>query len=96
MGSIFEHIYHCLRVLTSVYFLFFLNLFFISFYFFRPWKNSDGQVTLFQQALRNPDVFNFADHQYHPVAVEVLKVPPGNAASYSFVKTVFGLSFSYL
>ena len=48
--------------------------------FYRPWKNSDGQVTLFQQALRNPDVFNFADHHYHPVAVEVLKVQPGKLA----------------
>ncbi len=34
------------------------------------------QVSLFQQILRNPDVFNFADHQHHAVAVEVMKVQP--------------------
>ena len=79
MGNIFNHIYHCLRAHESLIFILFIFSFLISFFFFRPWKNSDGQVTLFQQALRNPDVFNFADHQYHPVAVEVLKVPPGNA-----------------
>ena len=42
--------------------------------FYRPWKNTDGQVSLLQQILRNPDVFNFADHNYHTVAVELLKV----------------------
>ena len=41
--------------------------------FYRQWKNSDGQVSLFQQILRCPDIFNFADHHHHPVAVEVLK-----------------------
>ena len=41
--------------------------------FYRQSKNSDGQVTPFQQILRNLDIFNFADHHHHPVAVEVLK-----------------------
>jgi CCR4-NOT transcription complex subunit 1 len=44
--------------------------------FYRQWKNTEGQVSLFQQILRNPDVFNFCDHQHHPVAVEVMKVQP--------------------
>ena len=43
---------------------------------YHRWKNTEGQVSLFQQILRNPDVFNFSDHQHHPVAVEVLKVTP--------------------
>jgi hypothetical protein len=33
-------------------------------------------VSLFQQALRNPDVFNFGDYARHLVAVDVLKVMP--------------------
>ena len=41
--------------------------------FYRQWKYSDGQVSLLQQILRYPDIFNFADHHHHPVAVEVLK-----------------------
>ena len=41
--------------------------------FYRQWKNSDGQVSLLQQILRYPDIFNFSDHHHHPVAVEVLK-----------------------
>jgi hypothetical protein len=28
-------------------------------------------MTLFQQILRNPDVFNFGDHHHHAVAMEV-------------------------
>ena len=41
--------------------------------FYRQWKNSDGQVSLLQQILRFSDIFNFADHHHHAVAVEVLK-----------------------
>ena len=41
--------------------------------FYRQWKYSDGQVSLLQQILRYPDIFNFAEHHHHPVAVEVLK-----------------------
>ena len=44
--------------------------------FYRQWNNTEGQVSLFQQILRNPDVFNFVDHSHHPVAVEVMKVAP--------------------
>ena len=44
--------------------------------FYRTWKHSDGQVSLFQQILRYPEIFNFADHRHHAVAVEVLKAPP--------------------
>ena len=38
---------------------------------YRPWRNHEGQMTLFQQILRNPDVFNFGDHHHHAVAMEV-------------------------
>jgi hypothetical protein len=41
--------------------------------FYRQWKNSDGQVSLLQQILRYPDIFNFSEFSHHPVAVEVLK-----------------------
>ena len=41
--------------------------------FYRQWKYSDGQVSLLQQILRYPDIFNFVEHHHHPVAVEVLK-----------------------
>jgi len=44
--------------------------------FYRQWKNLDGQLSLIQQILHNPDIFNFAEHQCHKVAVEVLKVHP--------------------
>lgn len=44
--------------------------------FYRQWNNSNGQVSLLQQILRYPDIFNFAEHHHHPVAVEVLNVQP--------------------
>jgi hypothetical protein len=28
--------------------------------FYRHWKNTEGQLSLFQQILRNPDIFCFA------------------------------------
>ena len=42
--------------------------------FYRQWKNTEGQVSLFQQILRNPDIFNFVDYSHHAVALEVMKV----------------------
>ncbi len=42
--------------------------------FYRAWKNLDGQLSLVQQILHNPDVFSFADHAHHKVATELLKV----------------------
>ena len=44
--------------------------------FYRSWKHSEGQVSLIQEILKNSDVFNFAEHRHHAVAVEVLKVQP--------------------
>ena len=44
--------------------------------FYRLWKNTDAQVSLFQQILRHSDVFNFADYTHHSVAVELMKVQP--------------------
>lgn len=43
---------------------------------YRRWKNVEGQFTLFQFALKNPDVFSFADYAFIAVNVEVLKAPP--------------------
>ncbi len=44
--------------------------------FYRAWKNLDGQLSLVQQILHNPDVFSFAEHAHHKVATELLKVQP--------------------
>lgn len=44
--------------------------------FYRHWKNTEGQLSLFQQILRNPDVFCFAEQQCHTSATEILKVQP--------------------
>ena len=44
--------------------------------FYRTWKHSEGQVSLIQEILKHSDVFNFAEHRHHAVAVEVLKVQP--------------------
>ncbi|XP_021921568.1 CCR4-NOT transcription complex subunit 1 isoform X2 [Zootermopsis nevadensis] len=45
-------------------------------FLYRHWKNADGQFSLVQQILKNPDVFCFADYQFHSVAVDILKAPP--------------------
>ncbi len=34
------------------------------------------QFTLINQILKNPDVFSFADYNYHPVVVDMLKSMP--------------------
>lgn len=44
--------------------------------FYRHWKNTEGQLSLFQQTLRNPDVYCFAEQQCHASATEILKVQP--------------------
>lgn len=43
---------------------------------YRHWKNIDGQFSLIQHVLKNPDIFSFVDYQFHPVSVDVLKAPP--------------------
>ncbi|XP_049786692.1 CCR4-NOT transcription complex subunit 1 isoform X4 [Schistocerca cancellata] len=43
---------------------------------YRHWKNVDGQFSLIQQILKNPDLFCFADYHYHSVPVDLLKAPP--------------------
>lgn len=43
---------------------------------YRHWKNAEGQFSLLQQILKNPDVFCFADYRFHSVAVDILKAPP--------------------
>lgn len=43
---------------------------------YRRWKNIEGQFSLIQNILKNPDVFSFADYPFHSVNVDVLKAPP--------------------
>ncbi|XP_076110950.1 CCR4-NOT transcription complex subunit 1-like isoform X1 [Mytilus galloprovincialis] len=45
-------------------------------YIYRPWKNTEGQLSLIVQALRNPDVFCFADYPCHTVVTDILKAAP--------------------
>lgn len=43
---------------------------------YRRWTNMDGQFSLIQTILKNPDVFSFSDHQFLSVPVDILKTPP--------------------
>ncbi|CAH1107243.1 unnamed protein product [Psylliodes chrysocephalus] len=43
---------------------------------YKRWQNVEGQFSLIQNILKNPDVFCFADYSCAPVAVDVLKTPP--------------------
>ncbi|KAK2193621.1 hypothetical protein NP493_11g11020 [Ridgeia piscesae] len=43
---------------------------------YRVWKNTEGQLSWINQALKNPDVFCFADYACHTVVVDILKTPP--------------------
>ncbi|CAG9826421.1 unnamed protein product [Diabrotica balteata] len=43
---------------------------------YKRWQNVEGQFSLVQNILKNPDVFCFVDYTYAPVAVDVLKTPP--------------------
>ncbi|KAL3275904.1 hypothetical protein HHI36_020639 [Cryptolaemus montrouzieri] len=45
-------------------------------HFYRRWNNVEGQYSLIQTILKNPDVFCFADFPCISVAVDVLKTPP--------------------
>ena len=45
-------------------------------YIYRPWKNTEGQLSFIVQALRNPDVFCFADYPCHTVVTDILKSAP--------------------
>ncbi|KAG1691671.1 CCR4-NOT transcription complex subunit 1 [Nymphon striatum] len=42
----------------------------------KPWRNTEGQLSLIQLSLKNPDVFSFADYSSRTVALEMLKAPP--------------------
>ncbi|KAG8039882.1 hypothetical protein G9C98_000611 [Cotesia typhae] len=44
--------------------------------FYRHWDNVEGQFSLIQQILKNPDIFCFADYPYHSVTVDILKAAP--------------------
>jgi len=43
---------------------------------YRHWKHADSQLSLFQQILKNPDIFCFADYPYHAVVIDILKTLP--------------------
>ncbi|XKL59833.1 hypothetical protein PGB90_000849 [Kerria lacca] len=43
---------------------------------YRPWKYSESQFTLINQILKNSDIFSFADYNFHPVLVDMLKSTP--------------------
>lgn len=43
---------------------------------YMPWKNTEGQLSFIVHALKNPDVFCFADHPCHHVTIDILKTPP--------------------
>ncbi|KAL3860717.1 hypothetical protein ACJMK2_010802 [Sinanodonta woodiana] len=45
-------------------------------YIYRHWKNTEGQLSLIVQSLRNPDVFCFADYPCHTVVIDILKAAP--------------------
>ncbi|XP_078337543.1 CCR4-NOT transcription complex subunit 1-like isoform X2 [Crassostrea virginica] len=45
-------------------------------YIYRPWKNTEGQLSFIVQSLRNPDVFCFADYPCHTVVIDILKSSP--------------------
>ena len=53
-----------------------LQSFFPMDLFYRHRKNNEGQLSLFQQILRNPDAFCLADLQCKTSATEILKVQP--------------------
>ncbi|KAF2893609.1 hypothetical protein ILUMI_12564 [Ignelater luminosus] len=43
---------------------------------YRRWTNVEGQLSLIQNILKNPDVFCFADYPFLSVPVDILKTPP--------------------
>lgn len=45
-------------------------------HFYKRWATVEGQFSLIQQILKNPDVFCFGDYPCVSVAVDVLKTPP--------------------
>lgn len=48
-------------------------------FFYRKWRNADGQYSLISQILKNPETFSFADYPHRSVSVEILKsVPDSN------------------
>lgn len=45
---------------------------------FRPWNNTEGQLSFVLQALRHNDVFCFADHLLDVVVIDILKSAPND------------------
>nr|KAG5712159.1 hypothetical protein BaRGS_014509 [Batillaria attramentaria] len=43
---------------------------------FRPWNNTEGQLSFILQALRHYDIFCFADHLVDVVVIDILKSAP--------------------
>ncbi|XP_046333509.2 CCR4-NOT transcription complex subunit 1-like isoform X5 [Haliotis rufescens] len=47
-------------------------------YIFKPWSNTEGQLSYIIQSLRNPDVFSFADYPGDTVVIDILKSTPND------------------
>ncbi|GBP76975.1 CCR4-NOT transcription complex subunit 1 [Eumeta japonica] len=45
-------------------------------YLCRRWANLEGQMSLISNILKFPDIFSFADYPFHPVSIDILKLPP--------------------
>ncbi|XP_026284061.1 CCR4-NOT transcription complex subunit 1 [Frankliniella occidentalis] len=52
------------------------ELFPVDFLYRRVWRNTEGQFSLLQQILKNPDIFCITDYPFHSAPVDVLKAPP--------------------
>jgi len=51
------------------------------------------QISWISHSLKNPDVFCFADYNYRPVAIDILKTPPDSENR--DIKTWYVLQFKY-
>ncbi|XP_013777158.1 CCR4-NOT transcription complex subunit 1-like, partial [Limulus polyphemus] len=71
---------------------------FPSEYIFRHWRNSEGQLSLFQQILKNSDVLCLLDYSCNTIETDILKPPPeknrdiSNWMSVDLVETLLHLS----
>ncbi|XP_022241734.1 CCR4-NOT transcription complex subunit 1-like [Limulus polyphemus] len=72
---------------------------FPSEYIYRHWRNSEGQLSLFQQILKNSDLLCLLDYNCHTVVTDILKAPPeddnrdiSNWKSLDLIETLLHLS----
>lgn len=72
---------------------------FPSEYIYRHWRNAEGQLSLFQQILKNSDLLCLLDYNCHTVVTDILKAPPeddnrdiSNWKSLGLIETLLHLS----